>query len=173
MLYCLHENGCISVRIHHKVSLPNVLLTSPLQPQQHEIHYDLHGHSEALRISKTCQVFSGALCPSSELQVAILTSEGRVLIWQVEFQQVGTFSGGYSQEFDITNDPLPILLTPRPVKTLKIVTVGEEWEEEEEEDECSVETRGARTLTYSIAPHWFAPPNSKPVADKFVPAYHS
>jgi hypothetical protein len=56
--------------------------------QPREVRYDLHGHSEPLRISKTCQVFTGAVCPTSEKRVAVLTSEGRILFWDIEFDKV-------------------------------------------------------------------------------------
>lgn len=36
-----------------------------------------------------CSVFAGAMCPVSEKRVAVLTSEGRILVWGVEFEQVG------------------------------------------------------------------------------------
>ena len=35
-----------------------------------------------------CTVFAGALCHTTEKKVAILTSEGRILLWEVEFEQV-------------------------------------------------------------------------------------
>lgn len=159
VLYCLHENGCVSVRMQQKTCLPNVLPTSPMQPHYHEVHYDLHGHSEALRISKTCQVFAGALSPSSETQVAVLTSEGRILFWEVEFHQVGTCSG---QELGISDNSLPVLLTPCPVKGVRIVTMGEKWEEEGEGWDLG--SAGGRTLSQCIAPHWFVPPDGKPDA---------
>lgn len=56
--------------------------------QPREVRYDLHGHSEPLRISKTCQVYTGGVCPTSEKRVAVLTSEGRILFWDVEFEKV-------------------------------------------------------------------------------------
>lgn len=151
------------MRIQQKVCLPNVLPTSPLQPDHYEIRYDLLGHSEALRISKTCQVFAGALCPSSETQVAVLTSEGRILFWNVEFQQIGTYSGSSGQAFGINEECSPVLLTPCPVRTVNAV---EEWEEEGEEEVWGMLSAGARTLSYSIAPHWFLPPNGKADSDR-------
>ena len=57
------------------------------------VSYSLCCFSEPLRISKMCSVFAGALCPISEKRVAVLTSEGRVLVWGVEFEQVGMRGG--------------------------------------------------------------------------------
>ena len=153
ILYCLHENGCVSVRMQQSVHLPNVIPTSPLDPQLHEVRYDLHGHSETLRISKTCQVYAGALCPSSETQLAVLTSEGKILFWKVEFVQVGI----YGQ--DLANyDPLPTMVTAHPVKGVGLVNI-----EGEEEDEGIGGVKGVNALTLSetIAPHWFVPPEGK------------
>ena len=59
--------------------------------QPREVRYELHGHSEPLRISKTCQVYTGGVCPISEKRVAVLTSEGRILFWDIEFERVSAF----------------------------------------------------------------------------------
>ena len=88
ILYCLHENGCVSVRIQQSLQLPQSVPVSPLDSQYQGFQYDLHCHSEALRISKTCHVYAGAVCPTSERRVAVLTSEGKILLWDVEFEQV-------------------------------------------------------------------------------------
>jgi len=158
LLYCLHENGCVSVRVHQRVGLPSVLPTSPGTPRKYEVHYDLYTHSEALRISKTCQVFLASLCPSSEMQVAVLTSEGRVLFWQLEFHQVGVSSNslGCGQEDSLT------VLSSRPVTVPKpMVDLEKTWEEggnleEEDEDVWQLE-KSCWTLSDSMAPHWFSP----------------
>ena len=142
VLFCLHENGSVSMRIHQSTHLPTSLSTSTLEPQvytywrtsarhptthtPHSIPFPLPPSvslfsrslslslcvplsllslplsqvasvtytpcclSEALRISKLCTVFSGTLCPTSEKRVAVMTSEGRILLWDVEFEQVRT-----------------------------------------------------------------------------------
>lgn len=71
LLYCLHENGCVSVRVNHPLELPgNDSTLSPVGgAESREVRYVAHGHSEPLRISKSCQVYSGALCPVTEKQV--------------------------------------------------------------------------------------------------------
>lgn len=118
VLYCLHENGCVSMRMRQPVHLPMSIPSSPMDIKHHEICYDLHGHSETLRISKTCQVYAGALCPSSEMQVAVLTSEGRVLLWEVEFYQVGINRRDSAEE----EDALPSMLTAHPVGRVGLVS---------------------------------------------------
>ena len=109
-LLCLHENGSVSMRVHQNTPLPSSLSTSSLEPhiqvhtlrhishspitlppslpQVPSVSYTLCCSSEPLRISKLCTVFSGALCPASEKSVAVLTSEGRILLWDIEFEQV-------------------------------------------------------------------------------------
>ncbi len=75
ILYCLHENGCVSVRVNQQLDLQSPL--SPMGgPGSREVKYVAHGHSEPLRISKSCQVYCGALCPSTEKEVC----ESRLLI---------------------------------------------------------------------------------------------
>ena len=65
---------------------------APLPPypplQVPSVSYTLCCSSEPLRISKLCTVFTGALCLSSEKRVAVMTSEGRILIWDVEFEHL-------------------------------------------------------------------------------------
>lgn len=146
VLYCLHENGCVSVRMRQHVALPSSVPTSPLAPQRQEVCYDLHGHSETLRISKTCQVYAGALCPTSETCVAVLTSEGRILFWGVEFQWAGQYGRADSDEH-------PAMVTAHPVKGAGLVMVGEE-----EGVARETELRGL-CLSDTISPHWFVPPD--------------
>ncbi len=71
ILYCLHENGCVSVRVHQCLDLPRPQTTlSPVGgAESREVRYVAHGHSEPLRINKSCQVYAGALCPITEKEV--------------------------------------------------------------------------------------------------------
>ena len=93
VLYCLHENGSVSVRVQQSQNLPVSIPTSPLDVAPPcGIQYELHSQSEPLRISKTCKVFSASFCPKTERSAAVLTSEGRILLWDMEFEQVWDFS---------------------------------------------------------------------------------
>ena len=71
MIFCLHENGCVSVRVQKAVNPSSV--DTPLSPvgqsDSREVKYAIHGLSEPLRISKSCHVFTGAVCPTTEKQV--------------------------------------------------------------------------------------------------------
>ena len=101
-LYCLHENGSVSVRVQQSQTLPVSIPTSPLDVvAPRGVQYELHCQSEPLRISKTCQVFSGTLCPKMEQSAAVLTSEGRILLWDLEFEQVWGFSTVPSSELHV------------------------------------------------------------------------
>ncbi len=155
MLYCLHENGCVSVRMQQPVHLPSSIPTSPGGALQHqEVCYDLHGHSETLRISKTCQVYAGALCPASETRVAVLTSEGRILFWEMEFHYVGTFGQDFMED-----DAIPTMLTAHPVKGVGLVNL--EGEEDEEVGVGGMMASRGLSLSDIIAPHWFMPPDGE------------
>ena len=107
-----------------------------------------------------------ALCPSSERQVAVLTSEGRVLFWQLEFYEVGTYSAVHGQDIGEGEDGSLAVMSSRPVKGPPVMVEleraweegGKEEEEEEEEEEnfWQLESCGW-TLADYIAPHWFTP----------------
>lgn len=153
VLYCLHENGCVSIRVQQSIQLPSSIPTSPAHFTQRQVNYDLHGHSETLRISKTCQVYAGAVCPSSETQVAVLTSEGRILFWEVEFHHAGVYGRDFTEE-----DAPPTLLSARPIKEAGLVNVGEEEVEDEGVGSDDMEEVWGLSLADSIAPHWFIPP---------------
>ncbi len=86
--------------------------------------------------------------------MAVLTSEGRLLLWEVEFQQVGV----YGQ--DTREDSLPVMLTAHPVKGVGLVSVEPE-KEELRGGVGDMEKTPRLTLSESIAPHWFVPPTGK------------
>ena len=141
-LYCLHENGCITVRVRQPMEFPpnKVLATADFR-ESIEIHYDFHCQSEPFRISKSCHPFALAVCPTTELQTAILTSEGRVTFWHSIFQKVGV----YSERKDNTDRVQLTLISALPT------SVNSSTDSDE----------GGITLSQSVAPHWFVPPEGK------------
>lgn len=89
------------------------------------------------------------------MQVAVLTSEGRVLLWEVEFYQVGINRRDSAEE----EDALPSMLTAHPVGRVGLVSVGEEEEGGVEVGEAE-QSKGI-SLADTIAPHWFLPPEGE------------
>ena len=87
ILYCLHENGCISVRIRRKYQLNDISnstqVTSLLSSQNLDIVYDLRCQSDALRLSKHSKVVRVCVDPIDERTAALVLSDGRVLFWQL------------------------------------------------------------------------------------------
>lgn len=85
------------------------------------------------------------------MHVAVLTSEGRILFWELEFQQVGVYGQDFGDE-----DPLPTMITARPLRGAGLVNI-----EEEDEGVGGVWDVNGLTLGDSIAPHWFTPPDGE------------
>lgn len=142
LLYCLHENGCITVRIRQPMELPPKKVLTPADFREPiEIHYNLHCQSEPFRISKSCHPFALAVCPTTELQTAILTSEGRVTFWHSVFQKIGVY-GETEDESQLA------LISALP--TNGNGSIGNMGNDE-----------GGITLSQSVAPHWFVPPEGK------------
>ena len=147
VLYCLHENGSVSIRIQQSLQFPDSIPVSPLDPRPQGVNYEFYRHSEAIRISKTCHVYAGAFCPTTEKQVAVLTSEGKILLLDLEFECVGV----YGQE--LTEEIGPTVLTALPMRAGLVDLRGED---EGYDDGDGV----GLTLGDTIAPHWFFPPDS-------------
>lgn len=144
-LYCLHENGSISFRIRQPFEFPqNQTLTTLDFREFIDVVYDLHYQTEPQRISKTVKPYSFAVCPSTELKVAVLTSEGKILFWETTFENVGIHGERIIEEDGV--QPLT-LISALPAKTEEERVIGE------------IST-GLR-LSDSISPHWFTPIDGK------------
>ena len=141
-IYCLHDNGCVSFRVHQHVDFPSTQLSSADFSQRHDEVYVLQCHSDALRISKSCHVYSMAVCPNTELQVALLTSDGKVMFLRTQFDDV---SGDGRKRDQVT------LLGSLPADTL--ASGGE---------------KGKLTLHHSIAPYWFNPPDGNSYTQQYL-----
>ena len=50
--------------------------------------YESQCSSDSMRITKSQKVYGLSVCPISELKAAVITSEGKVLIWQLQATQV-------------------------------------------------------------------------------------
>ena len=150
MLYCLHENGSVSIRIQQSLQLPDSIPVSPLDSRQQGVNYEFYCHSEAIRISKTCHAYASAFCPTTEKRVAVLTSEGKILLLDLEFECVGI----YGQE--LTEEIGPTMLTALPMRAGLVGLVDLHGEDEGYDDGDGV----GLTLGDTITPHWFFPPDS-------------
>ena len=53
-----------------------------------EFIYESTCSSDGMRITKSQKVFGLAVCPSSELKTAVVTSEGKLLIWELRDEMV-------------------------------------------------------------------------------------
>ena len=150
VLYCLHENGCVSVRVQQSLQFPDSIPVSPLESAPRGVSYELHCHSEPLRISKNCNVYAGAFCPTTERRISVLTSEGKILLLDLEFVRVGI----YGQE--LTEENSSTLLTALPLKRgmAELVDTGRDDEGYGDRDGIGL------TLEDTIAPHWFLPSES-------------
>uniref|UniRef100_A0A8C0D9Z9 WD repeat domain 11 n=1 Tax=Balaenoptera musculus TaxID=9771 RepID=A0A8C0D9Z9_BALMU len=73
-LFCLHENGCITLRVRR--SYNSIFTTSSEEPDPdpvQELTYDLRSQCDAIRVTKTVRPFT-----------ALIVSDGRVMIWELK-----------------------------------------------------------------------------------------
>ncbi|KAF4019301.1 hypothetical protein G4228_010731 [Cervus hanglu yarkandensis] len=84
-LFCLHENGCITLRVRRSYS--SIFTTSNEEPDPdpvQELTYDLRSQCDAIRVTKTVRPFSMVCCPVNENAAALIVSDGRVMIWELK-----------------------------------------------------------------------------------------
>uniref|UniRef100_A0A8D1MUB8 WD repeat-containing protein 11 n=1 Tax=Sus scrofa TaxID=9823 RepID=A0A8D1MUB8_PIG len=84
-LFCLHENGCITLRVRR--SYNSIFTTSSEEPDPdpvQELTYDLRSQCDAIRVTKTVRPFSMVCCPVNENAAALIVSDGRVMIWELK-----------------------------------------------------------------------------------------
>uniref|UniRef100_A0A8C9DJU6 WD repeat domain 11 n=1 Tax=Prolemur simus TaxID=1328070 RepID=A0A8C9DJU6_PROSS len=84
-LFCLHENGCITLRVRRSYS--SIFTTSNEEPDLdpvQELTYDLRSQCDAIRVTKTVRPFSMVCCPVNENSAALIVSDGRVMIWELK-----------------------------------------------------------------------------------------
>ncbi|XP_067277435.1 WD repeat-containing protein 11 isoform X1 [Pseudorasbora parva] len=102
-LYCLHENGCITLRVCRSTTpSPNEtgktgfvpsqpsfcpgmghIMTDPEQNVQ-ELVYDLRSQCDAIRVTKTVRPYRVVICPVNENSAALVVSDGRVMLWELK-----------------------------------------------------------------------------------------
>ncbi|XP_056147631.1 WD repeat-containing protein 11 [Lampris incognitus] len=81
-LYCLHENGCITLRVCRSTTASEEA-TDPEQSVQ-ELVYDLRSQCDAIRVTKTVRPYRMVICPVNENNAALMVSDGRVMLWELK-----------------------------------------------------------------------------------------
>ncbi|XP_028585907.2 WD repeat-containing protein 11 [Podarcis muralis] len=102
-LFCLHENGCITLRVRRSVGCINSTLNEDPEPDPiQELVYDLRSQCDAIRVTKTVRPFTMVCCPVNENSAALIVSDGRVMIWELK----STISGRSQRTSNSTASPL-------------------------------------------------------------------
>ncbi|NXX92969.1 WDR11 protein, partial [Centropus bengalensis] len=84
-LFCLHENGCITLRVRRSnCSVSGTPNEEPDPDPVQELVYDLRSQCDAIRVTKTVRPFSMVCCPVSENSAALIVSDGRVMVWELK-----------------------------------------------------------------------------------------
>ncbi|XP_029466396.1 WD repeat-containing protein 11 isoform X4 [Rhinatrema bivittatum] len=84
-LFCLHENGCITFRVCRSSGTMLGAPNEDLDPDAiQEVTYDLRCQCDAIRVTKTVRPFSMTIHPGTENSVALIVSDGRVMIWELK-----------------------------------------------------------------------------------------
>ncbi|XP_053189028.1 WD repeat-containing protein 11 [Scomber japonicus] len=81
-LYCLHENGCITLRVCRSTTTSEEA-SDPEQNVQ-ELVYDLRSQCDAIRVTKTVRPYRMVICPVNENNAALTVSDGRVMLWELK-----------------------------------------------------------------------------------------
>uniref|UniRef100_A0A3B4G5C2 WD repeat-containing protein 11 n=1 Tax=Pundamilia nyererei TaxID=303518 RepID=A0A3B4G5C2_9CICH len=74
-LYCLHENGCITLRVCRS--------TVATEESVQELVYDLRSQCDAIRVTKTVRPYRMVICPVNENKAALMVSDGRAMLWEL------------------------------------------------------------------------------------------
>jgi len=86
-LFCVHESGGMSLRVRRRADMARTVGTPSLASEPDDagidVVYENRCHSESLRITKHNRVFGTTVCPVTERRAALLTSDGRILFWEV------------------------------------------------------------------------------------------
>ncbi|KAG7525967.1 WD repeat-containing protein 11 [Solea senegalensis] len=81
-LYCLHENGCITLRVCRSTTTTEEA-ADPEQSVQ-ELVYDLRSQCDAIRVTKTVRPYRMVICPVNENSAGLMVSDGRVMMWELK-----------------------------------------------------------------------------------------
>ena len=92
VLMCLHENGTIIMRVRRRVS-QNPYFVDPGEDNSDtnasvDIIYENKCQSDPLRLSKSSRLHGFICCPTTEQKLALLISDGRILIWELKARKL-------------------------------------------------------------------------------------
>ncbi|XP_068114117.1 WD repeat-containing protein 11 [Hyperolius riggenbachi] len=90
VLFCLHENGCITLRVGRQSCGSSGATHEEAESDPvPEMTYDLKCQCDAIRVTKTIRPYSVACNPINENAVALIISDGRVMIWELKSSVLG------------------------------------------------------------------------------------
>lgn len=95
VLMCLHESGSVIMRVRRRVA-KNPYFVDPGDEASSDantsvdIIYENKCQSDPLRLSKSSRLFGFMCCPISERKLALLISDGRVIIWELKTTRLQT-----------------------------------------------------------------------------------
>lgn len=95
VLMCLHENGSVIMRVRRRVTRNPYLVGSSDETSSDantsvDVIYENKCQSDPLRLSKSSRLFGFMCCPISEMKVALLISDGRMIIWELKATRLQT-----------------------------------------------------------------------------------
>uniref|UniRef100_A0A8B9HC92 WD repeat-containing protein 11 n=1 Tax=Astyanax mexicanus TaxID=7994 RepID=A0A8B9HC92_ASTMX len=93
VLYCLHENGCITLRVCRSTTPLKTTPNDPectVDPEQsvQELVYDLRSQCDAIRVTKTVRPYRAVVCPVNENRAALVVSDGRIMLWELKAHNI-------------------------------------------------------------------------------------
>ncbi|PIK52366.1 hypothetical protein BSL78_10734 [Apostichopus japonicus] len=103
MLMCLHENGTISVRMYKKTG---TIQAGNAIPSDMEISYDLKCQSDPLRVTKHMKTFGFSVSPVTDVEAALLMSDGRILCWSLITVEHAQRPGSSKSLSQLSSSPL-------------------------------------------------------------------
>ena len=103
VLMCLHENGSVIMRVRRRVA-KNPYFVEPGDEASNDVNtsvdiiYENKCQSDPLRLSKSSRLFGFMCCPISERKVALLISDGRMIIWELKATRLQTSESSLMSE---------------------------------------------------------------------------
>ncbi|KAL7890450.1 hypothetical protein AOLI_G00027080 [Acnodon oligacanthus] len=140
VLYCLHENGCITLRVCRSTTpLAEETAADPEQSVQ-ELVYDLRSQCDAIRVTKTVRPYRAVVCPVNENRAALVVSDGRVMLWELK-AHISKASGNLSSGLSPLYSPINFCGTPLSRSQKRI-------------PDLSLNTTIGHTLISGVDPPW-------------------